>query len=188
MSTDTGAVRVATTVAIPAGVSVAAPAEMITVKGPLGVISRPFPGGALSLQVQGETATLTLRLPPNRKRAKALLNTWEAHLRNLIVGVTSGFEARLKVVAAHFPMRVSVKDSDLLVENFLGEKYPRTAALPPGVTALVEGDIVRLEGIDIEMVGRCAASIERTTRIRDYDPRVFQDGIYIVDHPRPKEA
>ena len=35
----------------------------------------------------------------------------------------------MKVVAAHFPMKVQAKDGELLIENFLGEKYPRTAPL-----------------------------------------------------------
>ncbi len=45
-----------------------------------------------------------------------------------------------------------------------------------------------LSGPDIERVGQSAANIERTTKIRDYDPRVFQDGIYIVDKARPRAA
>jgi large subunit ribosomal protein L6 len=188
MSTEIGAVRRASTVAVPKGVTVLARPGRVEVKGPLGQVARRFPSEALELTIQPGTVTLTLKLPPNRKEAKALLNTWDAHLRNLVTGVTAGFQAKLKVVAAHFPMRVSVKESDLSIENFLGEKYPRTASLAPGVTATVEGDIVRLEGIDVETVGQCAATIERTTRIRDYDPRVFQDGIYIVEHPRPKEG
>ncbi len=45
-----------------------------------------------------------------------------------------------------------------------------------------------LFGHDVEIVGQSAANIERTTRIRDYDPRVFQDGIYLIEHAHPKEA
>jgi large subunit ribosomal protein L6 len=56
------------------------------------------------------------------------------------------------------------------------------------VSANVDGDFVTLSGHDVELVGQSAANIERTTRIRDYDPRVFQDGIYLVEHAHPKEA
>jgi large subunit ribosomal protein L6 len=85
-------------------------------------------------------------------------------------------------------MKLQVKEDHLLIENFLGEKYPRTATIVPGVTATVEGDFVVLRGPDIELVGRCAATIERTTHIRDYDPRVFQDGIYIIERAHPRES
>ncbi len=158
----------------------------LTVRGPKGEVRRAFPSDVLKLSVAGKTATLTLAIPPNRKRSQALLRTWAAHVRNLSVGVTSGFEAKMKVVAAHFPMKVTAKEETLVIENFLGEKHPRTAKLVPGVTATVDGDFVVLTGHDVEEVGQSAANIERTTRIRDYDPRVFQDGIYLIERAHPK--
>ncbi|EQD49318.1 50S ribosomal protein L6P, partial [mine drainage metagenome] len=97
-------------------------------------------------------------------------------------------EARMKIVAAHFPMKVQAKEGEIQIENFLGEKYPRTAPLVAGVTATVEGEFVILTGLDIERVGQSAANIERATRIRNYDPRVFQDGIYLVQRAHVKEA
>jgi large subunit ribosomal protein L6 len=160
----------------------------LIVRGPKGEVGRPFPSDVLRVTVSGDTALLTLLIPSNRKRAQALLRTWAAHLRNLSVGVTEGFEAKMKVVAAHFPMKVSAKEDHLLIENFLGEKHPRTAPLVPGVSAAVDGDFVLLSGRDIEEVGQSAANIERATRIRDYDPRVFQDGIYLVERAHPKGA
>ena len=45
----------------------------------------------------------------------------------------------------------------------------------------IKGDEVVVSGIDKEAVGQTAANIEQTTRIRGYDPKVFQDGIYPVD-------
>ena len=186
MSTE--AAETTATVEIPANVKVSVKGRTIVAQGPLGSVSRPYPSEALELTVRGSTATLALLIPPNRKRAKALLHTWERHLGNLFGGLTRGVEARMKVVAAHFPMKVSVKESTLLIENFLGEKYPRTAPLVPGVTAKVEGEFVVLSGHDVELVGQSSANIERATKIRDYDPRVFQDGIYIVERAHLKEA
>ncbi|EQD53807.1 50S ribosomal protein L6P, partial [mine drainage metagenome] len=77
---------------------------------------------------------------------------------------------------------------ELIIENFLGEKYPRTAPLRPGTKAAVVGDIVVLSGYDVEQVGQSAANIERATHIRNYDPRVFQDGIYLTEHAHLKGA
>ncbi|HEV2165831.1 MAG TPA: 50S ribosomal protein L6 [Thermoplasmata archaeon] len=186
MSTE--AARDTATVPLAARSTLEVSGRTLKVRGPKGEVARPFPSDVLKIAVSGETATLTLALPANRKRAQALLRTWAAHVRNLSVGVTGGFEARMKVVAAHFPMKVSAKEGELLIENFLGEKHPRTAHLVPGVSATVDGDFVVLSGRDIEEVGQSAANIERATRIRDYDPRVFQDGIYLVDRAHPKEV
>jgi large subunit ribosomal protein L6 len=187
MSTD-DALRDHVEVPLPAGVKVTLQGPTLSVKGPLGTASRGFPHDALRVATSGGHVTLTLSIPANRKRAQALLHTWESHTKNLLDGVTKGFEAKMKAVAAHFPMKVAVKDSTLVIENFLGEKHPRNAPLVPGVAARVEGDFVVLEGIDIEQVGQSAANIERATHIRDYDPRVFQDGIYIVERAHVKES
>jgi len=173
---------------LPNGVSLSLHGRRLHAKGPLGGLDRPFPSDALELTVAGSTATLTLRLPAHRKRSQALLRTWAAHLRNIGGGLTLGVEARLKVVAAHFPMKVQVKGEELIIENFLGEKHPRSTRLTPGTKAEVDGDIVRLSGHDVEQVGQSAANIERATRIRDYDPRVFQDGIYLIERAHLKEA
>jgi large subunit ribosomal protein L6 len=187
MSTD-DVRRDTVTVPVPKGVTLTVGRRTLTAKGPLGTITRPFPDDVLTFATAGGSATLTLAIPANRRQAQALLHAWERHVGNLAVGVTKGFEAKMKVVAAHFPMKVQAKDSELVIENFLGEKFPRTAQLLPGVTATVDGDFVTLSGHDVEVVGQSAANIERTTRIRDYDPRVFQDGIYLVERAHPKEA
>jgi large subunit ribosomal protein L6 len=184
MSTDARRDRV--TVPLPAGVTIKLDGSELTVKGPKGTSRRKFPGEAVSVSIGTGKAELVLKLPPNRRQAQALLHTWESHLKNLVAGVTVGFEAKMKAVAAHFPMKVSVKDSTLVIENFLGEKHPRTAPLVPGVEAAVDGDFVLLNGNDVEQVGQSCANIERATKIRNYDPRVFQDGIYIVERAHVK--
>ncbi len=175
-------------IAVPAEVRLEVHPGLIQAKGPLGQILRPFPSDALDLVVADGKATLTLKLPPGRKQSRSLLATWAAHLKNLVGGLTLGVEAKMKVVAAHFPMKVAVKGEELIIENFLGEKYPRTAPLRPGTKATVEGDIVVLSGYDVEQVGQSAANIERATHIRNYDPRVFQDGIYLTEHAHLKGA
>jgi large subunit ribosomal protein L6 len=175
-------------VTLPAGVRVEVAGRTLRAQGPLGRIERPFPSDVLHLRVAGTTVTLELGLPAHRRQSRALLRTWVAHLENVAGALTRGVEARLKVVAAHFPMKVSVKGDELVIENFLGEKYPRSTRLVAGTTARVDGEFVTIEGFDIEHVGQSAAAIERTTHIRDYDPRVFQDGIYLIERAHLKEA
>jgi len=176
------------TVDVPKGVTFALHGRRLHAKGPLGAVDRPFPSDALELRTGDGTATLKLRLPSHRKRSQALLRTWAAHLRNLGGSLTVGVEARLKIVAAHFPMKVQVKENHILIENFLGEKHPRSSDLLPGTTARVDGEFVILSGFDFEVVGQSAANIERASRIREYDPRVFQDGVYLVERTHLKEA
>jgi large subunit ribosomal protein L6 len=186
MSTD--AERAQEAIDVPPSVTFVVGPGTLRAKGPLGSIERPYPSDVLELSAAKGTVTLTLKIPADRKQAQSLLKTWAAHVRNLAGGLTFGVEARMKVVAAHFPMKVSVRGEELVIENFLGEKFPRTTRLRPGTTAAVEGDIVTLSGHDVEQVGQSAANIERVTHIRDYDPRVFQDGIYLIERAHLKEA
>ncbi|MGI0053921.1 MAG: 50S ribosomal protein L6 [Thermoplasmata archaeon] len=188
MSTEGATYRSRATVPVPTGVEFRVDGRVLHVRGPGGEIRREFPADAISMRRGPEGVEIELKLPAHRKRSRALLGTWIAHVNNLVTGSRVGFEAKLKSVAAHFPMKISVKEDHLLVENFLGEKHPRSAEIISGVSATVEGEFVLLRGADIERVGRCAATIERTTRIRDYDPRVFQDGIYIVERAHPREG
>jgi large subunit ribosomal protein L6 len=173
---------------LPTGVHARLEKDTLYLKGPHGEVHRTVPLGALKVTPEAKSVTLTLLVSSERKKARSLINTWERHIGNMAAGVTLGFQARMKVVAAHFPMKVAVKDHSVVIENFLGEKYPRTASILPGVEAKVEGEFVVLSGPDIERVGQSAANIERTTKIRDYDPRVFQDGIYIIEKARPRAA
>jgi large subunit ribosomal protein L6 len=184
MSTD----EVDVTISIPEKVRFSVRAGRIEAEGPLGKTQRPFPNDALEVTSEKGTIRLTLKIPPHRKQSRALLHTWAAHVRNLAGGLTQGVEARMKVVAAHFPMKVQAKGETLVIENFLGEKQPRVATLRAGTSAAVEGDIVILSGNDLEQVGQSAANVERTTHIREYDPRVFQDGIYLIERAHLKEA
>ena len=74
MSTD--ALFDSATVAIPSGATLTVDGRRLSVRGPLGVVRRPFPADVLHLTIDGPTATLKLGLPANRKRAQALLHTW----------------------------------------------------------------------------------------------------------------
>ena len=118
--------------------------------------------------------------PTTRKKDRAVLGTWNGHILNMITGVMHEFEYRLKIIYSHFPIKVSIKENRLLIENFLGEHVARFAEMAPGVKAEVKGDIIALKGIDIEALGMTAARLEYATKIKAKDPRVFQDGIYII--------
>jgi len=48
------------------------------------------------------------------------------------------------------------------------------------VTVEAKGENVTVSGIDKEKVGQTAANIERATKVKKRDIRVFQDGVYIV--------
>jgi len=150
----------------------------VTVKGPKGELSRKFNHSEISMAVEDDKVVLEVKFP--KKKDKAMIGTVRAHISNMITGVTEGFRYRMKIVYAHFPMSVKVAGDKVVIENFLGERHPRTARIAGDTKVQVKGDEVEITGIDKEYVGQTMANIEQATRIKGRDPRVFQDGIYLV--------
>jgi len=163
---------------LPQGVSAGFENGLLTIKGPNGEVKRTFLDDRVKMRLNGRIVEISVFLPD--KKDSALAGTWRAHVRNMIRGVTEGYIYKLKIVYAHFPMKVNIKNKEVIIENFLGEKMPRKAEIFGNVKVEVKNDIVTVSGINIEEVGQTAANIERATKIKNYDPRVFQDGIYII--------
>lgn len=150
-----------------------------TIKGPKGELTRHFRHPKIQIEVGKADIKVISVLP--KKKDYALTGTWAAHIRNMTKGVTEGFEYTMKMVYSHFPMKTAVKGDKFVVENFIGERHPRVANILENVKVNVSGDQVVVTGIDLEKVAQTAANIEKATEIRNYDPRIFQDGIYLVD-------
>src|SRR5437667_2110516 len=167
------------TVSIPDQVSVQVEGRTVKVKGPLGSLQEDLSHLPVSINVNGNKVRFETTWP--RKREIGMLGTAAAHIRNMIRGVTKGYRYNLRTVYAHFPVTVKVdeKAKVLKVENFTGEKTPRSAQILDGVKVAVKGDDITVEGIDIKAVSQTAANIQNSTKIKKKDLRVFLDGIYI---------
>jgi len=166
------------TVPIPSGVNVSIENDVLKVNGPKGELTRRFYYPGVVLSKKDNVIEVSCNLP--RKKEKAIVGTWAGHINNMFTGVVKGHEYRMKAVHAHFPMKVEVKGGLVYIGTFLGEKTPRKAKIVGNTKVEVQGDILTLTGTDIEAVSQTAANIESATRIKDYDTRIFQDGIYIT--------
>ena len=166
------------TLQLPEGVNVDSSGPEVKVTGPRGELTRHFEHAAINFeQKDGELKIIGKKL---RRKDKAMIGTWKAHLANMIKGVNSGFRYEMKIVFAHFPMKVAAKGNTIAIDNFLGEKATRTAVIANGVEVKVKGDIVTIEGNNIEHVGQTAANLEKATVVKGRDIRVFQDGVYTI--------
>ena len=100
----------------------------------------------------------------------------------MVKGVTDGFSYTLKALYSHFPMTLAVQGNQLIVNNYFGERVPRSANILAGVDVKVQNKTeIVVSGIDKEAVGQTAANIERSTTVKKRDRRVFQDGIYLIE-------
>ncbi|MBO8181322.1 MAG: 50S ribosomal protein L6 [Archaeoglobus sp.] len=133
--------------------------------------------------IEKQDSKIRVYTKEKKTKTRAIVGTFASHIRNLIKGVSEGFKYKLKVVYAHFPVKVRVEGDEVIIENFLGEKHPRRSKIVGRAQVKVQGNEIIVTGIDKEECGQTAANLEQTTKIKNLDERVFQDGIYIVEKP-----
>ncbi len=168
---------------IPEGVTVTVQDDStVDVNGPNGQLSRRLTHPQITISVEDDQVVVEADLV--RRKVAALVGTFAGHIANMVDGAAEDFEAKLKIVSSHFPIKAKVQGAEVVIENFLGEKAPRRARIREGCEVQVQGEDVTVTGPSKEDVGQTAVNIERATRIQGYDPRVFQDGIYITNKPR----
>ncbi len=171
--------KVTKIITIPPEVKVKFRGNTLTVEGPKGTLIRNFSHPRIGITLSDDKVIVESIMP--KKKESALVGTWEAHIGNMILGVTQGFRYTMKVVYAHFPVKTVLKGKEFIIENFMGESHPRKAKIVGSTTIDIKGDSITLTGINIEEVSQSCANIELATKIKRYDPRVFQDGIYLVE-------
>ncbi|MEM4186553.1 MAG: 50S ribosomal protein L6 [Candidatus Caldarchaeum sp.] len=122
-----------------------------------------------------------VKIPGRSRKSKALLGTVISIIRNAVEGVTNGYTYRMKVVSSHFPITVKVVGNEVVISNFIGERYERRASIVGDAKVTVKGDEIIITGVDKDSVGQTAANIENATKIGRKDPRKFLDGIYVME-------
>ena len=154
----------------------------LTVEGPDGSVTRRLWYPDVSVSV--EDGRVIVESDEEDAETSATVGTFESHVRNMFHGVTEGWEYKMEVFYAHFPMQVTVEGDEVVIENFLGERAPRRATIRGDTDVQIDDEELVLSGSDKEAVGQTAADIEQLTRVTDKDDRVFQDGVYITEKPQ----
>ncbi len=169
------------TIQIPEDVELRQEGKALAVKGPKGQLTREFIHGKIKIAVKDKK--LLISSEEDRRQIKAIVGTWAAIINNMILGVSKGWKCEMKLVFSHFPAKMSLKDGEFVIQNFLGERAPRSAKLFPDVSVKIDKENIIITGADKERVGLAAGKIEKVTKIVGYDRRIFQDGCFIVKHP-----
>jgi large subunit ribosomal protein L6 len=138
-------------VQVPPKVEVTLAAGQISVKGPLGTLTRQF-GPQVGVERNGETLVFTAA----NEAAGALQGTLRALVANMVKGVTQGFEKKLTLVGVGYRAQAAGDRINLS----LGFSHPVVHTMPRGVTVQtpVQTEIL-VKGIDKQQVGQVAAEI-----------------------------
>jgi large subunit ribosomal protein L6 len=138
-------------VKLPPKVEVALAKGEISVKGPLGMLSRKF-GDEVSIEKDGEQ----LVFKAANDEARALQGTLRALVAGMVKGVTQGFEKKLTLVGVGYRAQAAGDKINLS----LGFSHPIVHRMPKGVK--VETPVqteIHVKGIDKQQVGQVAAEI-----------------------------
>ena len=130
------------TLQIPEGVQVTIENSTLTITGEKGTITKTLTHPKIKYTQNNKTIEITCS--STRRKELALLGTFVAHIKNMIKGVSVGFEYHMKTVFSHFPIKTSVQDNKFIIENFLGERSPRTAKILENVTVEEGATLVRI--------------------------------------------
>ncbi|MBU5678547.1 MAG: 50S ribosomal protein L6 [Candidatus Aenigmatarchaeota archaeon] len=177
-------IKLAKKIKIPSEVDIKVEGKKIEIIGPKGKLSKDFSNPIFDdeIDIRLEDRELIIYSISDERKLKAMVGTISAHAKNMIIGVTKGYKYYMKIHYVHFPISVEAKKQgnkiEILIKNFLGERKPRIVTLE-NVDIEVKGDTLILKGIDKEVLGNAAGKIERATKVKNRDRRVFTDGIYL---------
>ncbi|OHA88250.1 MAG: 50S ribosomal protein L6 [Candidatus Zambryskibacteria bacterium RIFCSPHIGHO2_01_FULL_43_25] len=141
-------------IAIPEKTQVLISDGNVSVKGPLGELSRNFNQDIIvSLRPEG----VELKPAKETKESMALWGTYVSHISNMIKGVNKQFVKKLVVEGIGF--KVDLKGEKLVFA--LGFSHPVEVSVHQGISASVEKNVITISGVSKELVG------EFTARLRD---------------------
>ena len=164
---------------IPEGINVTMKKHMIQFQGPLGKTFKSF--RKIPVNIEINDGKLTLKAQGTRKRDYSILHTARSLIKNIFEGLIEGYTIKMKVVYAHFPITVKVKEKTILIENFQGERAPRMTTIVGNTKIVPKGEDVILTGEVWTDITQTAANIELKTKVKNKDHRVFLDGIYVYE-------
>merc|ERR1711981_361486 len=159
--------------------------QHITVIGPRGTLKKDLSHLKVEIKKTGpQTAQITKWW--GTKRGAAALKTAASLVRNMAIGVTSGFRYKMRTVFAHFPINMVIENGgkSVNIKNFLGEKKLRRVDMLEGVSIKAspkQKDEFWLEGNDLEKVSQTCSLIYQKAIPRNKDIRKFLDGIYVSE-------
>jgi large subunit ribosomal protein L6 len=170
------------TLIIPAGVEVTVRDGVITVKGPKATLKQSC-DHRVTLKVEGGKAMTLIAGGDNE--SLALQGLYNSLLKNMIVGVTAGFEKDLEMVGVGYRAQMQGKTLQLQAGySHLVEFVP-----PPGIEFVVTGNTkIKIKGFDRQVVGQVAANVRGAREVEPYKGKGIKYAGEIVRRKAGKAA
>lgn len=166
-------------ITIPEGVTITNEESKIVVKGPKGELSLDL---VSNINVEMNDNILTVSRKNDEKFSKAMHGTTNANIKNLIEGVTTGFQKGLEIIGVGY--RFNLRGNTLVISA--GYSHPIEMEIPSGlsVEAISNTEIV-VKGINKISVGKFAAEIREVRKPEPYKGKGIR---YKDEYIRRKEG
>lgn len=162
---------------IPAGVTIDVNDSVVTVKGPKGELSTNIDKN-ITVEVEGTELKVTRK----NDNFKTVHGTANANIKNMMVGVSTGFEKKLEAVGVGY--RFTVKGNELVINA--GYSHPVNIKVPAGITLESPSNTeLFIRGIDKQAVGQFAAEVRS---VREPEPYKGKGIRYSDEHIIRKEG
>ncbi|MDH5182668.1 MAG: 50S ribosomal protein L6 [Gammaproteobacteria bacterium] len=164
---------------IPSGVEVSINGQNVSVKGTKGVLEQAI-NDAVGITAEDNLVKFMARRAD--KNSKAQTGTARSLIRNMIIGVSEGFEKKLTLIGVGY--RAQAQGNKLSLS--LGFSHPVDYAVPTGISVETPSQTeIVVKGIDKQIVGQVAAEIRA---YRPPEPYKGKGVRYSDEHVVRKEA
>jgi len=131
--------------------------NIVTVKGPKGELHQQIDP---DLSVKIEDGEVLVERPTNQKRHKAMHGLFRSLINNMVTGVSEGYVKELELIGVGF----RANSTGNLLELSVGYSHPIMFYVPNELALTTEMEkgkppLVKLEGIDKQLIGQVAAKI-----------------------------
>jgi large subunit ribosomal protein L6 len=151
-------------VPVPANVKVAVASGEIAVEGPLGKLKQPFLP-LVDVKFDDAAKRVVVTRKSESRQARAVHGLTRALLRNMVEGVTKGYEKKLEVVGVGYIAAIQKNQLQLRV-GFANEIH---LPIPAGLNVTCPDQThILVKGIDKQAVGQFAAEVRAVRKPEPY--------------------
>ena len=145
---------------LPSNVTLTVDGNKVTVKGPKGELSTEI-NKHITVEVKENEVVITR----DNDNYKNFHGTANANIKNMIVGVSEGFEKKLEAVGVGY--RFNLKGNNLVVTA--GYSHPVEVKIPEGIKLEVPSNTeLFVRGADKQLVGEFAANVRKIRQPEPY--------------------
>lgn len=165
-------------ITIPQKTTVSVADNVLSVKGPLGELSKPIHS---QVRVVVEGNEVKVSPVTGAKLSRALWGTFASHVINMIRGVNDKYGKELEIQGVGYKVELQGKTLKLAV----GFSHPVLVDIPVGIDVVVEKNLIKISGIDKEQVGQFAANVRAIKKPEPYKGKGIR---YVGEYVRQKQG